>query len=118
PYGRAAEEALRNAGIYDAVKGRLVLGENISQAAEFAESGNADAGILALSLLQFPSLKDKGRYRVIPENLYAPIRQGAVIPLAARNPKGARELLEYMKTPAIAAVLERFGFTLPGKGQS
>src|ERR1017187_2064654 len=67
PYGRAAEEALRGAGLQDAVKDRIVLGENISQAAQFAESGNADAGILALSLVQSPALKDKGRYWTIPE---------------------------------------------------
>ena len=62
PYGRAAEEALRKAGVYDAVKDRLVLGENISQAAQFAESGNADAGIIALSLAARAGLKEKGRY--------------------------------------------------------
>ena len=61
PYGRAAEEALRHSGVYDAVKDRLVLGENISQAAEFVESGNADAGIVALSLVLSPAMKDKGR---------------------------------------------------------
>src|SRR5580693_6819565 len=72
PYGRAAEEALRHSGVYEAVKGRLVLGENISQAAEFVESGNADAGILALSLVVSPGLKEKGRFWSIPEDLYAP----------------------------------------------
>ena len=117
PYGRAAEEALRGAGLQDAVKDRIVLGENISQAAQFAESGNADAGILALSLVQSPALKDKGRYWTIPENLYAPIRQGAVVPRAAPNMQGARAFLDYIKTPEVAALLERYGFALPGKGK-
>ena len=117
PYGRAAEEALRQAGIYDAVKDRLVLGENISQAAQFAESGNADAGILALSLLQSPALKDKGRYWTIPGKLYTPIQQGAVVLLAARNLRGAQAFLEYIKAPAIAALLERYGFALPARGK-
>ena len=117
PYGRAAEEALRKAGIYDAIKDQLVLGENISQAAQFVESGNADAGILALSLALSPELKEKGRYWRIPENLYAPIEQGVVVIRASKNPQGAQEFLDFIKTPATAALLERYGFVLPGKGK-
>jgi molybdate transport system substrate-binding protein len=115
PYGRAAEQALRQSGVYEAVKGRLVLGENISQAAEFVESGNADAGILALSLVLSPAMKDKGRAWNIPENLYTPIEQGAVVVRAAANPQAARQFLDYIKTPATAALLERYGFVLPAK---
>src|SRR4029077_20506112 len=66
PYVRAAEEALRKSGVYNAMKDRLVLGENISQTAEFVESGNADAGVLALSLALAPGLAEKGRYWSIP----------------------------------------------------
>ena len=117
PYGRAAEEALRNAGVYDAVKDRLVLGENISQAAQFVESGNADAGILALSLALSPGLKDRGRFWRIPENFYAPIQQGVVIVSASQNPRGARAFIDYVKSPATTALLERYGFVLPGKGK-
>jgi molybdate transport system substrate-binding protein len=115
PYGRAAEEALRQSGVYDAVKDRLVLGENISQTAEFVESGNADAGILALSLVLSPAMKDKGRAWTIPENLYTPIQQGVVAVRAAANPQGARQFLDYIKMPATAALLERYGFTLSAK---
>ncbi|HXR10189.1 MAG TPA: molybdate ABC transporter substrate-binding protein [Candidatus Acidoferrales bacterium] len=115
PYGRAAEEALRKSGVYDAVKDRLVLGENISQTAEFVESGNADAGIIALSLVLSPTMKDKGRAWNIPENLYTPIQQGAVAVRSAANPQGAREFLDYIKMPATAALLERYGFVLPAK---
>src|SRR6202158_4571276 len=115
PYGRAAEEALRKTGVYDAVKDRLVLGENISQAAQFVESGNADAGILALSLVLSPGLKEKGRFWRVPENLYAPIQQGVVLVRASQNAQGARAFLEYVKTPAAAALLERNGFMLPAK---
>jgi molybdate transport system substrate-binding protein len=115
PYGRAAEEALRKAGVYDAVKDRLVLGENISQTAEFVESGNADAGIIALSIVLSPAMKDKGRAWNIPENLYTPIQQGAVAVRAAANPQGARQFLDYIKMPATAALLERYGFVLPAK---
>jgi molybdate transport system substrate-binding protein len=115
PYGRAAEEALRKAGVYDAIKDRLVLGENISQTAEFAETGNADAGILALSLVLSPALKDKGRYFQIADNLYSPIQQGAVVIRASKNPQGAQAFLDFIKTPAETAILERYGFVLPGK---
>jgi molybdate transport system substrate-binding protein len=113
PYGRAAEEALKNAGVYDAVKSRLVLGENISQAAEFVESGNADAGIVALSLVLSPEMKDKGHAWNIPEKLYTPIQQGAVVVSTSKNMQGARQFLDYVKMPATAALLERYGFTLP-----
>jgi len=117
PYGRAAEEALRKAGVYDAVKHRFVLGENISQAAQFVESGNADAGILALSLVLSPAMKEKGRFWRVPENLYMPIQQGVVLVRSSQNPRGAQEFLEYVKSPATAALLERYGFVLPAKGK-
>jgi molybdate transport system substrate-binding protein len=118
PYGRAAEEALRKSGVYDAVKDRLVLGENISQAAQFVESGNANAGILALSLVVSAAMKDQGRMWNIPENLYKPIQQGAVVVRAGPNPQAARQLLDYIKLPATAALLERYGFVLPAKTPS
>jgi molybdate transport system substrate-binding protein len=117
PYGRAAEEALRKSGVYDAVKDRFVLGENISQAAEFVESGNADTGILALSLVLSPGLKEKGRFWRIPDNLFAPIQQGAVLVRASQNPQGARAFLDSIKSAATAALLERYGFVLPAKGK-
>jgi molybdate transport system substrate-binding protein len=115
PYGRAAEEALRKAGVYDTVKDRLVLGENISQTAEFVESGNATAGIIALSLIESPAMKGKGRSWNIPGEMYTPIEQGAVVLNAAPNPRGARQFLDYLKTPAATALFDRFGFALPSK---
>jgi molybdate transport system substrate-binding protein len=115
PYGRAAEEALRKAGIYDAVKDRLVLGENISQAAQFVESGNAQVGIIALSLAVSPEMKEKGNYWIIPENLHGSIEQGVVVVGVSKNPQGARQFLDYIKMPATAALLERYGFVLPAK---
>src|SRR5271169_2280866 len=118
PYGRAAEEALRNSGVYDAVKDRLVLGENISQTAEFVESGNADAGIIALSLVLSPTMKDKGRAWNIPENLYTPIQQGAAVVLSSKNIQGARQFLDFIKSPATSALLARYGFALPADKSS
>jgi molybdate transport system substrate-binding protein len=92
-----------------------VLGENISQAAEFVQSGNADVGILALSLVLSPAMKGEGRTSQIPENLYAPIEQGAVVLHASKNPQAAQQFLSYIKLPATAALLERYGFVLPAK---
>jgi molybdate transport system substrate-binding protein len=117
PYGRAAEEALKKAGVYDAVKDRLVLGENVAQAAQFAQTGNADGGIFALSLALSPELTKAGHYSLVPENLYAPIEQGVVVIRKSQNLQGARALLDYVKTPAVVALLERYGFTLPGKSK-
>jgi molybdate transport system substrate-binding protein len=99
------------------MKDRLVLGENISQAAQFVESGNAEAGILALSLVLSPGLKEKGRYARVPENLYAPIQQGVVLVRASRNAQGAQAFLDYIKSSATVALLERYGFVLPAKGK-
>ena len=82
---------------------------------QFVESGNADAGILALSLALSPGLKEKGRFWRVPENLYAPIEQGVVLVRASQNPQGARAFLDYVKTPATSALLERYGFTLPAR---
>jgi molybdate transport system substrate-binding protein len=115
PYGRAAEEALRKTGVWESVKDRLVLGEDISQAAEFVQSGNADAGIIALSLVLSPAMKGQGRTWQIPENLYAPIEQGAAVLRAAKNPQAAQQFLSYIKLPATAALLEQYGFVLPSE---
>jgi molybdate transport system substrate-binding protein len=104
--------------VYENVKDRLVLGENISQAAEFAQSGNADAGIIALSLALSPAMKDQGRTVQIPENLYAPIEQGAVVLKSSKNPQAAQQFLSYIKRPATAALMERYGFVLPSKSSA
>jgi molybdate transport system substrate-binding protein len=117
PYGRAADEALRNVGVYDAIKDRLVLGENIAQAAQFVQSGNADAGILALSVAISPGFRSQGRYWTIPETLHAPIRQGAVILRGSKNPEGAQALLAYIKTRAATALLAQYGFVPPNAGK-
>ena len=79
PYGRAAIAALRSDKLYDAVQGKLVLGENISQAAQFVESGNADVGIIALSLALGPALRSSGTYVQIPATAHPPIEQAAIV---------------------------------------
>ncbi len=113
PYGRAAVAALKHFGLYDKVADRLVLGENVSQAAQFVESGNAQAGIVALSHALAPAMKDKGRYWEIPADAYPALEQGVVILSHSPNKKEAAAFLEYLKTATSVAVLRRYGFSLP-----
>jgi len=113
PYGRAAVAVLQSFKLYDQVRDKLVLGENITQAAQFVESGNAQIGILALSLARAPTLKDKGRYWEIPIDSYPRIEQAAVIPTAARDQAVARAFLEYLRTPEVQAILRDYGFQPP-----
>lgn len=115
PYGQAALAAMRAEGVYDQVSGKFVLGENISQAASFALSGAADVGVLALSLVVSPNLKDKGRYIEVPPSEYPPIRQACVVVKSSPNKKGAEAFVNYVKTPAIAELLKSYGFGVPEK---
>ncbi len=85
PYGRAAVAALQRQQLYEKVRGKLVLGENISQAAQFVQSGNAEVGILALSLALAPALASSGRISSFRDSLYPPIDQGAVILRQSKN---------------------------------
>ena len=113
PYGRAAVAAMRHEAIYDQVRPRLVLGENISQTAQFVQSGNADVAILALSLALAPAMKAKGRYFEIPADDYPPIIQAAVILKGARDKAAAGQLLKFLKEPGGVALMQQYGFTLP-----
>lgn len=113
PYGRAAVAALQNAGIYRQVRGKLVYGENISQAAQFVQSGNAQAGIVALSLAISPAMKDGKRWD-IPTDAYPPIEQGSVILKGAQDKEAARAFMAFVKSDAGQKILERYGFTLHG----
>ena len=113
PYGRAAVAALQKAGIYEQVKAKLVYGENISQAAQFVQSGNAQAGIVAMSLAVSPGMKEGQRWE-IPADMHPSIQQGAVVLKSAKNKERARAFLEFVKSEAGRATLSRYGFTFPG----
>ena len=112
PYGRAALAALQKAGIYDLVKAKLVYGENISQAAQFVQSGNAQAGILALSLAVSPAMRG-GKSWEIPAQFYAPILQGAVVLKNAKNKAEAIRFLLFLKSDPVKKILENYGFAIP-----
>jgi len=107
PYGRAAEAALKSAGLYDRVKSKLVLGENISQAAQFVQSGAADAGIIARSLAASEPMAG-GRQWIVPQNLYPRLEQGAV--LLKHGDGEARRFYDYLQSPESRKVFEKYGF--------
>jgi molybdate transport system substrate-binding protein len=110
PYGRAAVAALQKAGIYDQVKSKLVYGENISQAAQFVQSGNAQAGIVAKSLAVSPGMKDGKRWD-IPADMHPPIEQAVIILKSAANKDAARAFLDFVKSESGRATLAKYGFT-------
>lgn len=113
PYGRAAIAALASAGVHDAVRGKLVLGENVSQAAQFVQSGNAQLGLLALSLALSPALQAAGRYTLVSAGAHPPILQGAVVVSASRNKALARQFIDFLKSESAVAQLRAFGFERP-----
>ena len=115
PYGRAAEAALRHFGIYDQVASRLVLGENVSQAAQFVESGNAQAGLIALSQALAPALKDKGRYWAVPLDAYPTLNQAAVVLSRSKHQDAARKFLDFLRSPEATSPLTSYGFSLPAE---
>jgi molybdate transport system substrate-binding protein len=114
PYGRTAVDALKRAGIYEKVQPKLVYGENISQAAQFVQSGNAQAGIIALSLAVSPAMKDGQRWKVSADQ-YAPIEQAAVIMKTARDKNAARAFLAFVSGDAGQLTLSSYGFAIPKK---
>jgi len=112
PYGRAAVAALQKAGIYESVKAKLVYGENISQAAQFVQSGNAQAGIVAMSLAVSLAMRDGKRWE-IPAEMHPAIEQGAIVLKDAKNKEVAQAFLEFLKSAAGRAILSKYGFEFP-----
>lgn len=113
PYGRAAREALQSAGVWEALRPRLVLGENVSQAAQFALAGGSQGGIVAYSLALAPALGGRGSFTLLPETLHEPLRQRMV--LTRRAGPVAVAFHDYMQQPAAREIMRRFGFVLPGE---
>jgi molybdate transport system substrate-binding protein len=115
PYGKAAEAALRHAGIWNAVRGRMVLGENVAQAAQFVQSGAADAGIVAKSLAVAPAMRGAGRFREIPEDAYPRLTQGGLILPWAVSREAAVRFRDYLLSDEGRQLLASYGFGLPAK---
>lgn len=114
PYGRAAVAAMEYFKLYDQVKDKLVLGENISQTAQFIESGACDIGVIALSLAVAPAMKTKGTYWEIPSETHPALEQGTVILKSSKQQGTAKQFLEFIKGPQGQEIMKRYGFTLPG----
>lgn len=113
PYGRAARAALEYFNLWDVLKGKLVFGENIAQTAQFVETGNADAGVVALSIVLAPNLKWKGRWIAVPEHAYPPLEQGAVITKAGTTNPASAAYIEFLASREARRIFDRFGFRLP-----
>lgn len=111
PYGKAAVAALHGLGLYGQLQPRLATAENIAQAAQFVDSGNADAGLISMTSALTPRLKADGSFFVIPRNLYPPIEQGAVIVSATHNRTAAHKLLDFLLSAPIQEELARSGLT-------
>lgn len=113
PYGRAAEAAIRGAGMWELLRPRLVLGENIAQTAQFVQSGAADAAIIAKSLAVAPAMRGSGRFAEIPASAYPPIRQGGLILPWAVSRGAAEHLRDYLTGDEGRQLLASYGFGLP-----
>ena len=115
PYGKRAEEALRRSGLWEKVEPKLVYGENIAHTAQFVQTGNAQIGIIALSLAVNPELAGKGGYYLIPDKLHEPLEQGFIITKRAANSALAKRFASYMGEQTARAVMRKYGFVLPGE---
>lgn len=109
PYGRAAVDALQHLGLFDSLKPKFVIGENIAQTAQYADSGNAQIGLISLTSALTPRMKAEGHYALVPRHAYQPILQGAVVIKNSQNAQAARRFLEFLASPAIAHQLEARG---------
>ena len=113
PYGRAAEAALRHLGLYDVVQPKLVIAENIAQTAQYADSGNAQLGLISLTSALTPHMKASGHYVLVPRDAYPPILQGAIVVKNAQNAEAARKFLDFLASAPIMYQLEAAGLAPP-----
>jgi len=113
PYGRRAEEVLKAAAVWEKVESKLVYGENVAQAAQFVQSGNAQVGIIALSLALSPELAKQGGYALIPDRLHQPLEQGFIITRRAAANSLAHAFARYMTGKEARIIMTRYGFELP-----
>jgi len=115
PYGRAALAALEHFGLKEKVARKLVFGENVSQAAQFVQSGNAQAGLIPLSLAVSPAMKDAGRYWELPTDAYPAIQQVAGILLSSKHKRTAQAFVDFIRSPEGAILLKQYGFGAPAQ---
>lgn len=110
PYGVAARQVLQNLGLWDALQGRIVMGQNIDQTHAMVATGNAQLGFVALSAVLSPRAPATGSRWDVPQDLYAPIRQDAILLRAGAGNEAARAFLEFLRSPHAREVIERYGY--------
>lgn len=113
PYGRAAREVLTHLDLWDALQRKIVFGESVSQAAQYVETGNAQAGLVALSLLMSPQLKERGRWLEVPPELYAQLEHGVIITAHGADNPAAKRFVDFLSSEPAREVLQRFGYQVP-----
>lgn len=109
PYGVAARQALMASGLWDPVSPKIVYGENVRQALQFVQTGNAEAGIVALSIADVPEVT----WSAVDDSLYQPLRQTIVVVRGTRHEQLAREFISFVSGPSSRAVLDKYGFLPP-----
>lgn len=115
PYGKRAEEALRTAGLWDKLQAKLVFGENISQTAQYVQTGSAQVGIIALALAVNPELAKKGGHYLIPDNLHNPLEQGFIITRLGADKPLAKQFADFIGSKLARGIMTKYGFVLPGE---
>jgi molybdate transport system substrate-binding protein len=115
PYGRAAKAALQSAGVWDAVKSKLVIGESIAQTAQFVETGNAQVGLVSFAHVNGTKKPVQGQTWIVPANLYPMIEQGAIVTNKGKNNPLAMRYLEFLQSEKGRAILQKYSFVLPDK---
>jgi len=113
PYGRAARQALMQLGLWTLLQPKLVIAENISQTAQFVDSGNADLGFVALSSLKSPPLAGRGAWQIVPASLHSPLVQGAVITKRGADNPAARKFMDFLRSDVARNVFARYGYDVP-----
>jgi molybdate transport system substrate-binding protein len=114
PYGKAAVAALKKLELYDKIENKLVYGDSVAQAAQFVDSGAADAGLIPLSLAKAPALRDNGRYVDVPPDSFPRLDQAGVVLESAQSKQAAGDFRDFMTSAEGKAVLRRYGFMVPG----
>lgn len=118
PYGQRGKEALQTLGLWSAVEPRVVLGDNIAQTAQFVLTGNAQVGILALSLALSDAMRDQGEYYLVPEDLHTPLDQGFVVLVQGKDNPVVLEFAFYFQGENARKILNSYGFILPRNEES
>lgn len=112
PYGKAAQQVLQGKGLWDSLRGRMVRGENIGQAFQYVKSGNAELGFVAYSQIKRPNQSLQGSLWEVPQNLYTPIKQQAVV---LNESPAANEFMTFMRSPEVVEIIRSYGYDIPSE---